>query len=184
MPELMPTSPASVSFNPLRAQQRTRSPFTLRGKEIIGQGAMWRATVTLPTLNEEDARKWRGFFARLDGIVGTFLLGDEASCLPGGDARGTDHSISGAIGATEVQASINGTLLAGDYVACNNWLYIVKEDYETGPLKIWPPLRDMGGALIVEEPKGLFKLATPEEDSYDVRPGSLYTFSFEAVEAI
>ena len=186
MPETLPSSPASVTFNPQRAQQQTRSPFTLSSKQIIGQGAMWRASVTLPVLDADQARRWRGFFTRLDGLAGTFLLGDDVTCFPAGTARGDNHSLTGAVGATEVQANLTGTVLAGDYIACNDWLYLVKEDFAggEGALKIWPPLRDTGGAVVVEHPKGRFRLASPDEGSYDIRPGALYTFAFEAVEAI
>jgi len=140
MPETMPTVPRRVGFSPMRAQQQTRSPFTLKSKVIASSGAIWRASVTLPPLQADQGRRWRGFFTRLDGIIGEFYLGDPTAAAPAGTASGTANSISGSIGDVEVAATLNGTLLSGDYVSCNNRLYLVAEDTSGGTLKIWPPL--------------------------------------------
>ena len=183
MPETMPTCPSSVGFNQQRTQQVTRSPFTLKTKIIAASGARWTASVQLPAMTPNEARLWRAFFTKLDGMVGTFYLGDPNAKKPTGTANGPENSISGAVGDTVVTATLNGTLLAGDFIACNDRLYILRDDSSTGQLNIWPPLRDTGGNIVLDQPVGIFRISSPET-GWDGFPVNYSGFSFEAEEVL
>ncbi len=183
MSENLPSCPTSVTLTQSRAQQMTQSPFTKGVKIIAAPGAAWKASVILPKMAPGRGALWRGFFTRMDGMIGTFWMGDHGATTPQGTARGTG-SISGAEGDTEVASTFSGSLLAGDYIECNKRLYIVANDAtDGGPLKIWPPLRDTGGTIQLENAKGTFRLATSDND-FDVELARTYQFSFECIEDI
>jgi len=183
MVETLPSCPVSVRLDQLRAQQTTWSPFTYKTKIISSQGAAWGASITLPLMGPALAAKWRGFFARLNGMEGEFYLSDPAAKFPQGTARGLG-TLTGAARATTIETAFSGTLLAGDYVSCNDALYVLHDDVtDGGTAKIWPPLRDTGGDLKLDNARGKFRLALPDT-GYDVEMARVYRFSFEAIEAL
>ena len=183
MVETLPSCPVSIRIDQRRAQQATESPFTFKTKVISAPGAMWTAAITLPKMGPALAAKWRGFFARLNGMEGAFYLSDTAAKVPQGTARGTG-TLTGNPRDTTVQTVFSGTLLSGDYISCNDHLYILLDDVTNGgPARIWPPLRDTGGPLLLENARGTFRLADPS-NGYDVEMARVYQFSFEAIEVL
>lgn len=183
MVEVLPSCPKAVTITPRRSQTPLVSPSNYATQIVVHPGNAWSASVEIPRRSAEQAAAWRAFFARLDGMIGTFRMGDPGYTTRG-TANGAANTISGTPGQVTVTASLNGTLLEGDYIACNDRLYVVKQDSSGGTLKIWPPLRDTGGVIVVDQPTGLWRMETPDEGAYAITPGAIYQFSFSCIEAL
>lgn len=175
----MPTTPGAVSCQVRMAHRAsgTTSPFT--GKEQINdlQSMQWEVDITLPPMSRTDAAKWKAFFAKLRGPVGTFLAGEGLARLPLGASGGTPVIDGG--GQQGVTLNTRGwtpdtvnVLVAGDYVQVDQAgaarLHMVVENASSdadgkAALVIEPPLRSptVDGVLIVTNgAQGVFRLTT------------------------
>jgi len=176
----------------LRASNTTAvsaSPFSYKQQVISYGGQQWSASVSIPSVRRDLAAPWKAMLLALKGQVGTFLLGDPDYAAPQGTA--TTGTLSGAIGTDSATVTLNGTLLAGDYIqlgtASASKLHVVLEDQSAGngTLEIWPALRQAytSQAMILTSPKGVFRLAE-STTSWSIDNMSAYGISFEAVEVI
>ena len=121
-PAITPTSvkyaSISMQYNNIAAQGA--SIYT--GEQYVSDlgGKFWMADVTLPPMRDPAAGEWQGFFAKLNGIVGTFRLPFYQRTAPRGIATGTPV-VDGAsqtgitLNTRGWTASQTGIMKSGDY---------------------------------------------------------------------
>jgi len=192
----MPTNIGIASIE-LRAKNTTAmslSPFTYKQQIHQYSGQMWEADIDLPPMNRDDAEAWVAFLLRLQGRVGSFLLGDPAAKTPRGTARSGDLTFNGNFnGTVYADIPLGDTLKAGDYIQIGSSatasLHKVLADFTgTGSneeLEIWPKPRaaKTSVAMTFLDAKGNFRLNT-NEVSWSVNNASFYGISFGAMEVL
>ena len=187
----MPTD-IGIAQIELRASNTTSisaSPFSYKQQVISYGGQQWGASVSIPSVRRDLAAPWKAMLIALKGQEGSFLLGDPDYVTPQGTA--TTGTLTGTIATDSVAVSLDGTLLAGDYIqlgtAGTSKLHVVLEDQSgNGTLEIWPSLRKTYTApetILLASPKGVFRLAE-SMTSWSINNSSAYGISFEAVEVI
>lgn len=194
-----PTTPGFQRFSLSHTSVvgKVRSPFTLVTQVQEYQGQAWLADVTLPFLTRAQAEPWHAWLLALNGSVGTFLLGDPLATLPQGAATGTPlvngGSQTGKILVTDGwNPSVTNILKAGDYIQIANRLYKIMQDVSSdgsgnASLDIFPRLRESPAdntSIVTVSPKGLFRLINNTNTVINSDEGQLYSFSFQAEEAI
>lgn len=154
---------ASITMRATNVVAVSRSPFTgaTQVQEWPGQG--WEADIGLPQMGRRDAQRWAAWLTALRGQVGSFLLGDPNAIKAG---TATSASVSAASGASTLNVSMSGSILAGDYIqigmGASARLHKVLADRSgNGALEVWPYVRRSlnNEPIILTEPKGLFRLA-------------------------
>tara|TARA_R110000765_G_scaffold94473_1_gene178151 strand:+ start:150 stop:737 length:588 start_codon:yes stop_codon:yes gene_type:complete len=179
---------AQIELRATNASATSSSPFTFKQQVISFGGQRWSASVSIPPVRRDLAAPWKSMLVGLKGQVGSFLLGDPDYVTPQGTA--TAGTLTGAIATDSVAVTLDGTLLAGDYIqlgtAAASKLHLVLQDQDgNGTLEIWPPLRQAytASTLTLASPKGVFRL-TENMASWSIDNASAYGISFEAVEVI
>lgn len=166
------------------------SPFTYKQQVIAHGGQQWEASVTIPSVRKDAANAWKVLLIGLKGQIGTFYLGDPDCKEPQGTA--TVASATGIAGSDTVNLTLNGSLLAGDYIQLGSTsdgtakLHILLEDINSsGTVNVWPNLRDnyVNSSVTLFDTKGVFRLKE-NITSWTINNISAYGISFEAVEAI
>lgn len=189
----------NITMKPLSIVAMSQSPFTYAQQVQRGQGQMWSADVTLPTMKRIKAEVWRSFFLALNGIEGTFTMGDPDAIKPQGIATG-DPLIDGAgqkgqiINTKGWTPSITGILKAGDYLQINEdnlpRLYKVLKDTNSDAdgkvsLELFPRIRKATideTSIIVNNPVGLWRLSEMPNSESD--ENGFFNMSFSCIEAI
>lgn len=208
------TYPLSLPSNGIRRM-------TWRRRSVVGQaryvftgkrqvqpwaGQWWEVDVDLPPMKRPDAEAWVAFLTALNGVEGTFLLGDSANRLPrdggfstggvgygglvrGGGQTGTDLQTDGW------QINRTNIMSAGDWLqlgtGANARLHKVLQGANSNAsgeatLLIWPALRTSpadNSAVVVQNPVGLFALADNAQE-WSIDEARIYGLSFSAVEVI
>lgn len=173
------------------------SAFTYQTQLQRHAGERWVASISLPRMTRENAEEWISFLLMLNGPYGTFLLGDPQGETPRGTVVGTPKVLgSGQVGhilVTDGWASGSfGVLRAGDWIQIGQRMYKVLRDVDSNSdgqatLDIWPRLRESPGnaeLIITSSCKGIFRLASPQYELWDVGIDGLYTLTLSAVEAV
>jgi len=166
----------------------SQSPFTFAGQAHAYSGQMWQLDATLRPMKRSEAEPWIAFLTSLRGQFGTFLIGDPLACNPRGTA--TTAVISGSAGDNSVTATLDGSLLAGDYIqlgsANTSTLHKVLVDRSgSGTMEIWPALREnkSSESATLTNTVGKFRLSgnsvTRPSDSQ-----GFYSINFSAMEAV
>lgn len=187
------TGIASVVLRQNRAVAGTESPFTGDTYTLEFQMKRWEADISLPIMTRAQVAKWRAFFAKLNGMAGTFLLGDptyqpQGACkdtpgvplVKGSAQTGKTLAIDGA------PNSVTGYLLEGDMIQLGSGssarLFMVMEDADSDgagnvTLTLWPSIVTApadNSAVVLTSPQGVFRLAAnATQDS--IQPGPKYT---------
>jgi hypothetical protein len=179
---------AQIELRAVNAVAVSSSPFTYKQQVISHGGQKWEASVSIPSVRRDLAAPWKAMLVGLKGATGTFLLGDPDYVTPQGTA--TTGRITGAAGVDSVAVTMNGSLLAGDYLqigtASESKLHVVLQDQSgNGTLEIWPALRTTytNRLIYLSSPKGVFRLSE-NVTSWSIDNVSAYGISFEAVEAL
>jgi hypothetical protein len=179
---------AQIELRAVNAVAVSSSPFTYKQQVISHGGQKWEASVSIPSVRRDLAAPWKAMLIGLKGQVGSFLLGDPDYVTPQGTA--TTGRITGAAGVDSVAVTMNGSLLAGDYLqigtASESKLHVVLQDQSgNGTLEIWPALRTTytNRLIYLSSPKGVFRLSE-NVTSWSIDNVSAYGISFEAVEAL
>lgn len=187
----------AIRFSPVAVVAQNTSPFTLEQEVFEHMGQMWRVTVQVPPLEKDQGEKWASFFLALNGIQGTFLLGDPVGQTP----RGTPTGTPVVDGAGQQRSKVLNTrgwtpnteiFKAGDYIQLDGYrLHKVLVDTTSdgagdAALDIFPRIRDElldGTTIITENTVGIFRL---EENipSYEVAEAVLYGINFNCREAL
>ena len=190
----------SIRFKPRSVVAISASPFTLQQQVQAHQGQIWAAEILLPPLEHDEAQQWIAALLSLNGIQGTFYLGDPAHRAPRGDPTG----VPVVDGADQTGQSLNtkgwgvsdeGVLLAGDWIQLGTGstqrIYRVLKDVDSdgdgkAVIDIWPRLRESPGdeeSLILEDTMGVFRMSD-NEMPWDIDSRLMYGFEFDVVEAI
>ena len=198
-PLSLPSAGASrrVLFYATTAVSTSRSPFSFVSQYQEFAGQAWGAEVTLRNMLRPEAEQWNSFLLKLNGPRGTFLLGDYLARTPRGGVAGSPV-VDGA-GQLGQQLAVRGfapgapgVLLEGDYIELNQRLYKVLVDASADSsgkcvLDIWPRLRSAsvdGQVLITTDCRGLFRLAKPTYNVFQIDETRSFAISFSAIEAI
>lgn len=196
------TPPATIAkgirFNPVTVTAESTSPFTLEQEIFEHQGQMWRATIQLPPMEQDEAEDWVAFGLALNGRAGTFLFGDPV----GQTARGTVSGSPLVDGAGQQRSKVlstkgwtpnaTGVLVPGDYIQLpnNRWhksLTTVDADGSgLADIDVFPRIRDVlsdGAAIITANTVGIWRI-DGDVPNWDIREAQIYGISFTAREAI
>lgn len=199
-PLALPSAPAprNSTIELERVVGIAASTFTRAQQVQRHQGAQWRLSFEYPPMRRAEAAEWQAFFAKLQGIYGTFLAGDP-------DAKTIRGSLTGSPlvdGASQTGNQINvdglpettaGLLLPGDYIsfASYNHMHMVTASLDSdssgsGTITFEPSLRSSPGnnaALQFANVTGAFRL-TENVGRWSANEMGIYGFSLEAMEAI
>jgi len=176
------------------------SPFSAAQQVYKYTGQFWEADISLPVMKREDAEYWVTFLMKLNGVYGTFLLGDPAASTPRGVATGSPVVNGASQTGNELitdgwTVSTTGILKAGDYIqlgsGSSSRLYKVLDDVDSdasgnATLTIWPNLRsspDDDDTIVTTNCKGVFRLSSNVTEM-NVNEASLYGVTFGAKEAL
>lgn len=191
---------SSIRFKPRSVVAMSVSPFTLQQQIQVHQGQVWGAEVKLPPIKDAEAQQWIAAILSLNGIQGTFYLGDPALRAP----RGTHPGTPLVDGASQTGQSLatkgwtptqTGILLAGDWIQLGTGLtqriYRVLKDVNSdsngkSTLDIWPRLRESpadSASITVHNTMGIFRMID-NEMIWDIDVALIYGLEFETVEAI
>lgn len=197
----IPTSPAprQVQLEMNNIVAAPTNPFTnstLQTTQWPG-GDYWTGQIALPKLRPgEEIATWNAFLAECRGKLNTFLLGDASYKGPLGNPQGlplvngAQSPMAGVLLTKGWHPSLFRHLVPGDYLQVGYRLHrvlsVVNSD-STGSasISIWPSLRDAltdGQAIILNRPKGLFRMAENKQ-SMMVNETGLGATSFNVVEA-
>jgi len=127
-----PTSPApkSVRFNAQSVVSASRSPFTGQRQVYVFPANWWQIQVTLPTMKRPEAEPWIAFLTSLNGMEGTFNMGDPLGKNPRGLGGGAPR-IAGA-GQASTFLQLDGWTPSRNVLKTGDWLQI-----ETGLYKVY-----------------------------------------------
>jgi hypothetical protein len=171
----IPASPApkAVRFNAQSVVSASRSPFTGQRQVYVFPSNWWQIQVTLPPMKSAQAEPWAVFLVTLNGMEGTFNMGDPLGTNPGGSAgpRGSPHvngaGQQGRIIATDGWTPNMWILALGDWVQIQTGLYkvtggnIVANASGQANFEIWPRLKQPppdNTPIIFTNPVGVFRL--------------------------
>ena len=191
---------ASASMTAKSVVGVSRSPFTGAQQVQKHQGQWWEFQASLPPMARATAEEWIAFLLSLNGMQGTFLLGDPLGTTARGIATGTPlvkgaSQTGNSLITDGWTASQTGILKAGDYFqlgsSTSSKLYKVLNDANSdgsgdATFDIWPNINTAVAddtALTVASAKGLFRLAA-NEMRWDLQQAQKYGIAFSAIEVI
>ena len=175
----------------------SQSPFTGAQQVQKHQGQWWEFDARLVPMSRASAETWIAFLLSLNGMQGTFLLGDPL----GTTARGVGSGTPLVNGASQTgnslitdgwTASQTGILKAGDYfqlgTGSSSKLYKVLNDANSdgsgnATFDIFPEINTAVAddtAITVSSAKGLFRL-TSNEMGFDLQQAQQYGIAFSAM---
>lgn len=190
----------SVNLRAVTQTAMSMSPFTYKQQIHNHSGQRWEIDVTLPPMQRADAEQWLAWLLSLNGMEGTFLMGDPL----GSTARGTLGGSPVVNGASQTgqsltidgcTPSVTGWLKAGDYIQLgsgnNSTLHKVLVDVDTdsggaADIDIFPAMRTApsdGATVIVNNCVGRFRLNSGQQD-WSIDAASVYGITFGGFEAI
>ncbi len=174
----------------------TKSPFTGAQQVQRHQGQWWEFSCSLAPMVRASAEKWISFLFSLNGMEGTFLLGDPLGATARGIATGTPlvkgaSQTGNSLITDGWTASQTGIMKAGDYFSLGTGittrLYKILADANSdgsgdATFDIWPRINTAvsdNSALTVSSAKGTFRLAT-NEMPFTLQTAQKYGVSFSA----
>jgi len=204
-PISLPTDGADISgvtFGAKSSVGNARSPFSFSEQIYVNQGQMMMASVELPTMDRSEAEPWIAFLLSLNGMEGTFLMGDPANPEPRGTWGGGAPKLFGAHSARARTLEVYGveglTWKAGDWIQFGsgatarlhkvlvNGTQAPASPQGSGTVEIWPALRQDYSAdepLILSNAVGRWRLSSNEQN-WSIGLARFYGLRFDCVEAI
>jgi len=185
---------AEVSFAAIPIVGSTRSPFTQDPEVFVHQGQVWVVMIQPPPFNRADAEdKLISFLLSLNGMEGTFTMGDPT----GATARGALGGTPLVAGASQTGQDLNidgcsnditGWLKKGDYIQLGSGstarLYKSLVDSNTNgsgetTLTLWPAITlnnspANNATVTTASCVGLFRLAS-NKMPWDLAPTPILT---------
>lgn len=167
-------APKAVRFNAQSIVSASRSPFTGQRQIYVFPSNWWQIQVTLPPMKRHPyAEAWIAFLISLNGMEGTFLMGDPLGKNPGGTTapKGSPH-IAGAgqqgrLIATDGWTPSTWVMSQGDWIQIQNGLYkitsgnVVSSGTGAASFEIWPRLKlspPDNTAILITNTVGVFRL--------------------------
>ncbi len=190
----------SITLRAVNQTALTSSPFSYKQQIHNHSGQRWECEIQLPPLDREDAEQWVAWLLSLNGMAGSFLLGDPV----GGTARGALGGTPLVNGASQTGASlsidgcsnsITGWLKAGDYIQLGGGasasLHKVLTDVDTNSsgqatLDLWPSVRvapSDNATVTTSNTVGRFRLNSGEQN-WNINSASIYGITFAAIEVV
>ena len=191
------TSYASARMTARSVVGISKSPFTGSQQIQKHQGQWWEWEAHLAPMTRANAEVWIAFLFSLNGIQGTFLLGDPLGSSPQGIGTGTPlvkgaSQTGNSLITDGWTASQTGILKAGDYfqlgAGSSSKLYKVLADANSdgsgdATFDIWPSINTAvanDSAITVSSAKGLFRLSS-NEMGFDLKQAQQYGLAFSAM---
>jgi hypothetical protein len=198
-PLTLPTTRAQrIEFRAHSAVGFQPAPLTLEQTIYVWQGDTWEADVIIPPMVRAEAEGVVGFLLALNGMEGTFLMGDPLNTSPRGTWAGSPL-VAGSHAAGVKTVALDGFSAAatgkvGDWIqfgsGSTSRLHKVVQDFTAdggglASVEIWPRLRTSladNAPIVTASPKGLWRLASNARGwSLDI--GQIYGLRFSAIEA-
>lgn len=197
------TGLASIVMRARSVVSMSASPYTGEQQVQVYPGQWWEMDVNLPAGRRIQSGLWVPFLLKLNGMEGTFLLGDPDGATPQGSAASAPGTplVRGG-GQTGQTLIIDGApagavnyLKAGDYVGLGSLgttrLHRVLDNASADgsgivTLSIWPNLRESpadNAAVTVSNCLGLWRL-TSNVSEWSIDSALLYGIEFKAIEAL
>ena len=193
-----PTSigPARITIRQVQNVERQESPFSF-AEQVIGLGGQkWEADISLPEMDNDQARPWIAWLSKLKGGLHSFTMGDPAAATPLGSAGGTPlvngaSQTGGALVLDGAATSQTGWLKAGDMIQLGTGedarLHMVTDDANSDgsgnvTLNIWPDLNSPpadNAAIVVTGAVGAWRLRE-NTLSYGIDEDTIYNIQFSA----
>ena len=147
-----------------------------------------------------DAEIWLGFLLSLNGMAGSFLLGDPLGATASGNLGGTPlvngaNQTGASLSIDGCSNSITNWLKAGDYIQLGGGssatLHKVLTNVDTNSsgqatLNLWPSIRvapSDNATVTTSSPVGRFRLNSGEQD-WNINSASFYGITFAAIEVV
>lgn len=176
------------------------SPFTLSQQVYAHPGEVWSAELDFPPLERAEAEDLIGMLLALNGMEGTFLMGDPLGKTARGTWSGSSPVVSGAHAAglkTIGIRNVDGkTWKRGDWLqfgsgSTTHLHKIVQDGSQVGSpslasIEIWPRTRTTladGDAITIASPRGLWRLAS-NVGGWDLIDAMEYGVRLSAIEAL
>lgn len=199
----VPGALVSARWRLVRAQAVSRAPTSFQTQVFDYLGDAWEVEVEMvEQLGEPHASAVRAFLLSLDGMVGTFLLGDPSRPSLRGAGGGTpvldgthvhrDRTVS----IRGLPPSVTGWALADDWIQLGSGvtarLHKVMADVDSSAagtaidIEIRPGLRhgyEDGSPVTVTGARGLFRLSDPTTE-WTLRRGPFASIGFSAIESL
>ncbi len=175
------------------------SPFTYAQQVYAHQGDMLEADIELPPMQRADAEAWISFLWALNGMEGTFTMGDPLNVTPRGTWAGGSPLVKGG---SQTGRTLNADgLSAGATAKGGDWLQlgsgasahlhrVVQDATANGSgeitLEIFPRLRSSpadNDPITIASAVGLWRLASNTRE-YAVREAQFYGLRFSVIEAL
>ena len=194
------TGVQAVTLRAVNQTALTMSPFTYKQQIYNHSGQRWEAEIQVPRMKYEKAEVWISFLLSLNGMSGTFLMGDPMRKTTRGVLGGTPvvngaSQVGSSLTIDGCSTSITGWIKAGDYIqlgaASTATLYKVLQDVNTdasgqASLDLWPSIRTApadGATVITSNCVGRFRLNSGQQE-WSVDNALIYGITFAAIEAI
>ena len=201
-PRTLPTHTGLMNIT-LRAVNQTAltsSPFSYRQQIHNHSGQRWECEIQLPPMIRSAAEIWLGFLLSLNGMAGSFLLGDPLGATASGNLGGTPlvngaNQTGASLSIDGCSNSITNWLKAGDYIQLGGGssatLHKVLTNVDTNSsgqatLDLWPSIRvapSDNAAVTTSNPVGRFRLNSGEQD-WNINSASFYGITFAAIEVV
>lgn len=198
------TLPEGVAKIKLEAENKVgiaQSETSFAAQKQVHAGKRWRAAVTLPPMKQEEAEVYLSALISLNGMEGSFLMGDPTRINSMGSASTTAGTpvVDGAnqtgnsLNIKGLPASATGYLKIGDYIQLGSGsasrLYKVLEQVDSdsagkATLTLWPNIRSVtldNEAVTVNNCRAVWRLVSNVTD-WDINRATIYGISFECVE--
>jgi hypothetical protein len=185
-PPSYPPCPCSIEWGASDLAGAVTNPFTGQ-MQVQSWGAGFREiSVSYQPLNNSQALAMAAWLESLQGMTNIFQLGDPLNQAPQ-NPLATAPTVSGAnqTGFSLVTTGGNGLLQAGDWIQLGYYIYRITF-VNSGTYSIWPNLRVSpanGASIIITGTQGIWRLKDNSR-KWTVQKNKLYTFTFEAREAI
>jgi hypothetical protein len=202
-PFLTHTGVAGITIRAVNQTAMTMSPFTYKQQIHTHTGKRWEAEVQLPPMKYDDAEQWIAWLLSLNGMSGSFLMGDPNRATPRGSAAtaaGTPvvngaNQTGSSLAIDGLPASATGYLKAGDYIQLGSGatatLYKVVVDVDTNSsgeatLDLWPNIVTAptdGATVVVINTAGRWRLNSGQQD-WSINAASIYGVTFACIQVV
>ena len=177
----------------------SRSPFTGEQQVYVHQGEWWEADFEIALAKRAAAEPWVAFLTALNGMEGTFLIGDPSNSSPLGSWAGSPK-VLGAHAAGVKSIAMDGftaaaTVKGGDWFQTGSGsstrLHKVVQDATAdgsglATLEVWPRTRAAladDATFTTSSAKGVWRLASNSRE-WVVDLGGIYAVRFSCIEAL
>lgn len=200
-PLAMPSKAGSrITFRARSTVGESRSPFTHERQTYVHQGEWWEAEIEVPPMVRANAEDWIGFLLALNGVEGTFLMGDRVNTAVRGTWAGSPlvAAAGAALGVKSIPMdgfSVGATVKRGDWfqigTGTSSRLYKVTQDATADgsgllTLEIWPRLRAAlvdNATLDITSPVGVWCLASNDRE-WSIEVAGIYGLNLKCVESL